>query len=90
MPFFHRGQPDTSSWGIKEWRFARRWNACFIVAWTAFFAAGIVNSLRSDAHWLFIAFGATIGILGFITQAVSLIRLSLWLAKQKPIQKETT
>ncbi|MDB5348008.1 MAG: hypothetical protein JWP89_6385 [Schlesneria sp.] len=83
MPGFPRKDIDTSNWGIKEWRSARRWNACFIVAWTAFLAAGIVDSLRSDAHWLFIAFGATIGILGFITQAVSLIRLSLWLSKQK-------
>ena len=46
---------DTSSWGVKEWRFARNWNACFLIAWTAFYGWIAIDLVREDASWLMAA-----------------------------------
>lgn len=71
---------DTSSWGVKEWRKARPWNAVALVTWILFGALAVISSLPTG-HWLLITAMLSIGIAGNMIQCVELLRSTLWLCR---------
>jgi len=74
MPGLHGKEVDTSSWEAGDWRRARVWNACFLVAWTIFFAI-----LLPQMNWLFFVPLFCLAIIGGIRQVKWLILTSRWL-----------
>lgn len=90
MPGFRR-EIDTSSWGVKEWQSARLWNAGFLIVWAVFFAWIAFEDYRCPAWWPQRIFMWLVGIVGIISQVWDLVRLTIWLRKQKlEIEKKET
>jgi hypothetical protein len=81
MPSWGRKEFDTSSWGEKDWRSARRWNAGFLVVWTIFIFAAAYQAVR-NSDWYGLAFLLAIAVAGISSTVVWLIRISIWLNKR--------
>ena len=78
MPGMPPGEIDTSNWGPQEWRRARRFQAGFLVVWTAFYSLSAFTEYR-QANSFDLIFGVAIGLFGFIWQAAWLVGVSRWL-----------
>jgi hypothetical protein len=84
MPGILRGEDvDTSSWGVKEWQAERLWGICFLGIWTAIFALMVFEDYRCPAWWPQRIFIWALGGWGIISQVISLIRITMWLRKQR-------
>lgn len=81
MPGIPQKDIDASDWGVKEWRVARQWNFCFLIAWIAFY--GWLAVLESQQPSAFVWLGALIFAVGLVSQMGWLIRVTVWLGKQK-------
>lgn len=83
MPGMPHKDIDTSSWGIRQWRLAQAWNACFLIVWTWFYWQLFADLRKCQSPWFMFAPLFVIGGAGFAWQSIKLVRLSVWLHKQK-------
>jgi hypothetical protein len=89
MPYTRFEKIDTSSWGVKEWRSARLWNAWFLLVWMAFSTFVVIEVFRCPDSWPTTVPATIFLAWGFISQVVDLIRTTLWLRKQESPDQST-
>jgi|GEM_PF-6811358 hypothetical protein len=87
MPYnFNKDEErDPNSLTVQDWRFLRRFNACFFVLWIAFFTVVVVSDFQSSKSWLRTIPGVAMGFAGATMTGTNIIRSTLWLRRRKAI-----